>query len=64
MLGYPHVRPMIMAGRTMRGYVRVMPEGYKTQAALKKWIQRGVDFVETLSTEPSRRERSERDTRK
>ncbi|MBV8137678.1 MAG: TfoX/Sxy family protein [Deltaproteobacteria bacterium] len=60
MLGDPHVRPMEMAGRTMTGFVRVIPEGYRTEAALAKWIQLGVDFVETLGGE-KRRRRSQRD---
>jgi TfoX N-terminal domain len=44
----PHVRPMEMRGRTMIGFVRVAPDGYRTDTALKKWIQRGLDFVATL----------------
>jgi hypothetical protein len=38
----PHVTPMEMGGRVMRGFVRVAPEGYRTEAALKKWVERGV----------------------
>ena len=38
----PHVTPMEMGGRVMRGFVRVAPEGYRTDAALKKWVERGV----------------------
>jgi TfoX/Sxy family transcriptional regulator of competence genes len=41
----PHVSPMEMRGRVMRGFVRVAEEGYRTDAALKKWIERGVDGV-------------------
>ena len=44
----PHIRPMEMAGRTMSGFVQVTPEGYRTDAALRNWIERGVDFVATL----------------
>jgi len=44
----PHVSPMEMAGRTMSGFVRVAPEGYRTEAALRNWIERGVDFVAML----------------
>ena len=43
-----HVRPMKMAGRSMAGFVRVMPEGYRTAASLRKWVKRGLDFVATL----------------
>jgi hypothetical protein len=53
MLGEPHVQPMEMGGRTMVGFVRVDPGGYRTDAALRKWIQRGLDFVATLPARPS-----------
>jgi TfoX/Sxy family transcriptional regulator of competence genes len=42
MLAEPHVQPMVMGGRTMRGFVRVAPEGYRTAAALRKWVERGI----------------------
>jgi len=57
MMAKPHVRPMEMAGRTMTGFVRVMPDGYRTEASLKKWIQFGLDFVATLPVKPSPRKR-------
>jgi hypothetical protein len=44
----PHVKPMTMAGRPMTGFVRVMPEGYRTAAGLRKWVTRGLAYVETL----------------
>src|ERR1700738_3850161 len=43
MLGEPHVQPMGMGRRVMTSFVRVAPEGYRTDAALKKWIERGLD---------------------
>jgi TfoX/Sxy family transcriptional regulator of competence genes len=51
MLGEPHVGPMVMGGRTMAGFVRVAPEGYRTAAELKKWIKRGLDFVATMPSD-------------
>jgi TfoX/Sxy family transcriptional regulator of competence genes len=33
----PHVQPVGMGKRMMTGFVRVAPEGYRTDAALKKW---------------------------
>jgi hypothetical protein len=51
----PHVKPMTMAGRPMTGFVRVMPEGYRTAAALRKWVKRGLDFVTTLPAKPARK---------
>ena len=53
----PHVKPVTMAGRTMTGFVRVMPEGYRTAATLRKWVKRGLDFVATLPPKPARRKR-------
>ena len=44
----PHSGPMEMGGRVMKGYVRVAPEGYRTEGLLKKWLKRGVDFTTTL----------------
>jgi len=43
-----HVRPMEMRGRTVAGFVRVASDGYSTDAALKKWIDRGLTFLATL----------------
>lgn len=51
----PHVKPMTMAGRPMTGFVRVLPEGYRTAAALRKWVKRGLEFVATLPAKPARR---------
>ena len=53
----PHVKAVTMAGKTMGGFVRVMPEGYRTTAALRKWVKRGVDFVQTLPPKPARQAR-------
>jgi hypothetical protein len=47
-LAEPHVAPMEMGGRVMTGFVRVAPDGYRTDAALKTWVERGVGFVTTM----------------
>jgi hypothetical protein len=47
-LAQPHTRPMTMRGKSMGAFVLVDPGGYRTEAALAKWVQRGVDFVSTL----------------
>lgn len=39
------VKPMIMAGRKITTYVRVMPEGFRTHANLKKWVERGIAAI-------------------
>jgi len=38
----PHVKPMRMGRRTMRGFVRVESEGYRADPALERWVRRGV----------------------
>jgi TfoX/Sxy family transcriptional regulator of competence genes len=48
MLTLPHVRPMKIGGRSPAAFVRIDPEGYRTDQALVAWIQRGIDFVSTL----------------
>jgi hypothetical protein len=58
----PHVKAVSMAGKTMGGFVRVMPEGYRTASALRKWVKRGLDYVGTLppkaaDRKPARRKR-------
>lgn len=60
-LAQPHVRPMKFAGRPLGGYVCIDPQGCRTDTALAKWVQRGIDFVSTLpvkgatTTRPRRR---------
>ena len=54
-LAAPHVRPVEMRGKAVVGFVRVAPEGYRTDAALRKWIARALDFVATLPAKPSRK---------
>ena len=50
----PHVKPMRMAGRIVKNFIRVMPEAYRTHAQLKKWIDRGVAFTTTLPPKTKR----------
>lgn len=42
MLAEPHAAPAEMRGRMMTGFLRVAPEGYRTAAGLKKWVERGI----------------------
>ena len=44
-LAQPHARPMDFTGKTMRGFVNVLPEGFATDADLTAWVQRGLDFA-------------------
>ena len=47
-LAQPHARPMDFTGRPLAGIVYVDPAGYRTDAALTKWVLRGLDYVSTL----------------
>lgn len=47
-LSEPHVRKMDFTGRPMKGYVYVETAGFESDADLKKWIDRGAEFVKTL----------------
>jgi hypothetical protein len=46
----PHVQPMRMGKRVMRGFVRVAPEGYRTTEDLRCWVLRGVASVVSRKT--------------
>ena len=48
MLAKPHTEPMKFAGRSLAGFICVAPAGYRTDRALRIWVQRGFDFVATL----------------
>jgi len=48
LLAKPHAHPFEMSGRTMRGWLRVDPEGVKTKAQLQRWVTRGVDYAKSL----------------
>jgi TfoX/Sxy family transcriptional regulator of competence genes len=43
-----HVSPMLMAGREVRGWVRVEPDGVKTKRQLTDWVTRGADYARSL----------------
>lgn len=58
LLAPPHVKAMVMARRAVKTFVRVMPEAYRTPAALKQWVERGLTAVAAL--EPGRREHRRR----
>ena len=58
LLREPHVQPMEMGARTMKGFVRVAPEGYRTEALLRKWVMRGIEAAETREAKGKKRMRS------
>jgi hypothetical protein len=48
-LAEPHVATFGPVKRPMRGWVLVAPEGLEEMSSIRAWVERGVDFVETLS---------------
>jgi TfoX/Sxy family transcriptional regulator of competence genes len=45
----PHVRPFdLSGGKPPKGWLLVRPAGLKTEAALKRWVERGVAFALSL----------------
>jgi hypothetical protein len=56
-LAEPHARPMDFTGRPLKGFVFVGRKGYKTDAALAKWVRWAVDFAGSL---PEKKKRGSR----
>ena len=54
-LAESHVQPMKIGGRSLKGFVLVEPAGYRTAAALKRWVGRGLSFVATLPESKAKR---------
>lgn len=43
-----HTRPMDFTGRPLTGFIYVAPAGLKTKRDLTRWIEMGLDLVESL----------------
>ena len=48
LLNRPHVGPMTMGDRRMRGWVLVAQEGLTSRRQLRSWVDRGLHHVSTL----------------
>ena len=59
-LAQPHARPMDFTGRPLSGMVYVAPEGLRTEAALARWVHRGLTFVAGAPKAKSRKRTSRR----
>lgn len=51
----PHAREMDFTGTPMRGFVFVDPAGTASKEALEAWVDRCLDFVNTLPEKPKRK---------
>ena len=47
-LDHGHVRPMDFTGRPMRTMVYVAGEGIVADSALRRWVERAVEYVRAL----------------
>ncbi|OGO64939.1 MAG: RNA methyltransferase [Chloroflexi bacterium RBG_19FT_COMBO_55_16] len=47
-LSRPHARLFDISGRPSVGWVLVAPDGYRVESDLKRWIQQGVEFAQSL----------------
>jgi TfoX/Sxy family transcriptional regulator of competence genes len=44
----PHVVPMDITGKPMRGWVMVKPSGCRTKPQIESWLEKAIAFVSTL----------------
>ena len=47
-LDQPHTRRFDLTGRPMKGWLLVKPDGVRSDAGLKKWVEIAVTFVRSL----------------
>ncbi len=47
-LSEPHVKPMDITGKVMKGWALVEPDGIESEKNLKMWVDRGVKFARSL----------------
>ena len=53
----PHVRPMDFTTRPMRGFAFLAAPGYKSPAALRKWVERTAGYVATMPPKKAKKKR-------
>ncbi len=47
-LAEPHARPADMNGRILKGWALVEPAGIESEPKLTAWLERAIDFAESL----------------
>lgn len=61
LLGEPGARIFdLSGGRPMKGWLLVQPAGFRTEAAFRRWLMRGVDYVSRLPKKKGSGTRSKR----
>jgi hypothetical protein len=46
--GKPHAEPFVMRGRELDGWLRIDPDGIRTQRQLIRWVTIGVGYARGL----------------
>ncbi|MEQ8362074.1 MAG: TfoX/Sxy family protein [Cyclobacteriaceae bacterium] len=54
-LSHPYGREMDFTGRPLKGFVFVAPDGFKKEKDLNYWMQMGVEFVDSLPKQKSKK---------
>ena len=54
LLAEPHAQPFVMRGRPMDGWLRVDPDGVRTDADLARWVARGTTYARSLPAKAKR----------
>ncbi|TWT60950.1 TfoX/Sxy family protein [Rubinisphaera italica] len=49
----PHVKPMDITGKVMKGWALVEPAGIESVEELKAWVERAVKFARSLPAKPN-----------
>lgn len=55
LLKKPHARVMDLTGRPLRGFIFVDAAGYKSNVALKFWIDQAIQFVRSQPAKKAKR---------
>lgn len=59
-LSNPHGRPMDFTGRPLKGFVFVSPDGLKKKSELNYWLKMGIEFVQSLPKEKSKKKKAKK----
>jgi TfoX/Sxy family transcriptional regulator of competence genes len=53
-LAEPHVKPMAFTGKVMKSFVTIEPEGMKTHAQLRRWVELAAEYAKSLGPKTKR----------
>lgn len=60
----PHVKPMDLTGKVMRGWAEVQPDGLRRDKDLLRYLEKALTFVATLPVKAEKRSASRARRRK